>query len=83
MKTRAFWDITQCRLGGDRRFRGTYSPTIKSMNHLMLKQYAPLKRRSSPMRLHGAISQKALIFVTHVFYNTRDNSITNTKHHTW
>jgi hypothetical protein len=31
------------------------------------RQYSPLKRRSTPARLHGAISQEPLIFILHTF----------------
>jgi hypothetical protein len=30
-----------------------------------LHEYAPLKRRSTSTRLHGAVPQKAVVFVTH------------------
>jgi hypothetical protein len=50
MMATAFWDIELCSLVAvDRRFR--------------LWQLAPLKRRSTSMKLHGAISQKAAIFL--------------------
>jgi hypothetical protein len=35
----------------------------KSHMHWRWRQYAPMKRRSSTTRLHGAISQKALTFI--------------------
>jgi hypothetical protein len=50
---RAFWDIAPCSLVVDRRFIGAYC-----LHH----QAAPLKRRCTTARLHGAVSQKALIF---------------------
>jgi hypothetical protein len=32
---------------------------------ICLLEYAPLKRRSTSTRLHGAVPQKAVVFVTH------------------
>jgi hypothetical protein len=68
-KIRAFWDIASCNLVRvDRRFRYTYC-----LHHqgdlfitLMIGQY---RHRSNPTRLHGAISQKALIFKIEVHSN--------------
>jgi hypothetical protein len=52
MKLRAFWDIAPCSLVGvDRRFRGAYCL------HHQGDESSP-----TPLRLHGAISQKALVF---------------------
>jgi hypothetical protein len=48
-----FWDTVPCNLVEvDRRFRGAH-----------WRQYALLKCRSTSTRLHGAISQKPVIFV--------------------
>jgi hypothetical protein len=56
VKMTAFWDIAPCSLVDvDRRFRGAYCLHHQSNPH------RPLKRRSTPTRLHGAISQKAVI----------------------
>jgi hypothetical protein len=54
MKITAFWDVASSS-GVDRRFRGAYC-----IPHT--RQNASLNRRSTPTRLHGATSQKALIF---------------------
>jgi hypothetical protein len=61
MKSIAFLDIMPCSLVGvDRRFR--CACFIISL--LCWGQYTPLKRQSTPTRLHGAISQKLLIFTS-------------------
>jgi hypothetical protein len=41
MKMRAFWDITQCSLGVDRRFRGTYCLHHQGIEY---DEYSALKR---------------------------------------
>jgi hypothetical protein len=73
MKIRAFWDVAPCNLGVDRRLRGVYC-----LHHQGNRptQYAPLKRRSTP-RLHGAITQEALIFILDAVttWNLTRNSI--------
>jgi hypothetical protein len=57
MKMRAFWGIAPCSLVVvDRCIRGAYC----LHQH---RQFAHSKRRSTTTRLHGAISQKALIFI--------------------
>lgn len=57
MKVRVFWGIASYSFDAvDRRFRGTYYPH----HH---RDHAPLKRPSTPMRTHGAISQKTLTFI--------------------
>jgi hypothetical protein len=74
MKFRVFWDIASCSyVEVDRRFRGAYC----IHNHgdagdgdsppCWWRQYAPLKRRSTPMRLHSATSQKILNFYFMIF----------------
>jgi hypothetical protein len=67
MKMTAFLDIAECSLVVYRRFRGEYCLHNQGdKNHNSLpwwwRQYALLKRRSNTTRLHGAISQQALIF---------------------
>jgi hypothetical protein len=58
MKLRALWDTAPCSLiEVDRRFRYAYCLQPLGVS----SQYVPLKRRSTSMRLHGAISQKAVI----------------------
>jgi hypothetical protein len=42
---------------------GTGQSYILHYRGLMVEQYTPLKRRSTPTRLHGCTSQKALIFI--------------------
>jgi hypothetical protein len=55
LKMTAFSDIALCSLVEvDRRFRGGY---------FIMSDNVPLKRRSASTRLHGAVSQKAVIFV--------------------
>jgi hypothetical protein len=55
MRITALWHIAPCSLAEvDRRFRDAYY-----LHH-------PLKRRSTPTRLHVAISQKAVIFWKYV-----------------
>jgi hypothetical protein len=61
MKIRAFWDIAPCSLGVDWYFRGTYC--LQHDHPDVGGKYAPLKHGSIPARLHGAISQKAPIFM--------------------
>jgi hypothetical protein len=39
-----------------------WSPCILPLSSWWWRQYAPLKRRSTPTRLHGAVSQKTAIF---------------------
>jgi hypothetical protein len=56
LKITAFWNIAPCNLVGVARlFRCTYC-----LHH---QGDSPLKRRSSPTRLQGAVSQKTLIFI--------------------
>jgi hypothetical protein len=58
---RVFWDIAPCSLKSRPTFqRCVMSP---SSGRWWWKQYASLKRRSTPTRQHGAISQKTLIFI--------------------
>jgi hypothetical protein len=53
---KAFWDVAAHNLGeANRRFRGEYC--LYNQEELV---YAPLKRRSTSKRLHGAICQKAV-----------------------
>jgi hypothetical protein len=74
---RAFWDVAPCGLGVERRFRGAYcfynqgkvihhpddeGSTHGDMIRRPLIGAVPLKRRYFP-RLHGAVHQKALIFI--------------------
>jgi hypothetical protein len=51
MKMATFWDIAPCSCEVDGHFQ-----------RCVLPRYAPLKCRSSSTRLHGAVSQKAVIF---------------------
>jgi hypothetical protein len=61
MKMRAFWDVTPCSLVGvDRRFRGAYC-----LHHQG-------DESSSPTRLHGATSQKALTFMIVMIYSNNN-----------
>jgi hypothetical protein len=60
LKIRAFWDVAPCNLGVDRSFRGAFCLHHQGDDP---SQYAPLKRRSTPTTLHGATSQKDLIFI--------------------
>jgi hypothetical protein len=53
MKFRVFRDVALCSFVG-----------VDESSHWRLRQYVPLKRRSTP-RLHGAISQKTLNFVSY------------------
>jgi hypothetical protein len=66
MKMRALWGIEPCSLGVGRRFRCAYCLLHQgdecSHPSSWWWKYVPLERRSTPTRLHGAISQKALIF---------------------
>jgi hypothetical protein len=50
-----FWHLDPCSLVG-------IDGRIASIIRRWLRQYAPLKRRSAPTTLHGAISQKTFIF---------------------
>jgi hypothetical protein len=59
MKMAAFWDLALCSLVVDRRFRGAYCLYHQDDDSL---QFALLKRQSISMRLHSAISQKAVLF---------------------
>jgi hypothetical protein len=55
---RAFRDVAPCSLFGvDRCFR------CDDSSPWWWRQYASLKRRCTPTRLHGAVSQKVLIFI--------------------
>jgi hypothetical protein len=61
MKIIAFWDIAPCSLVEiDRRFRGVY---CLHQGDGLWRQYASLKRRSTSVRLHGAVFQKAIILI--------------------
>jgi hypothetical protein len=54
MKVTAFWKLALCSLVEiDRPFTGAYCP----------HQHGDLKRRSTSTKLHGAMSQKAVIFI--------------------
>jgi hypothetical protein len=58
----AFWDIVPCSLIEiDVSEVRTASITMAIV--LMMNQYAPLKRRSTSMRLHGTFPQKSVIFI--------------------
>jgi len=70
MKIRAFWDVAPCSLGVDRRFRGAYCLHHQGVDRW--RQYAPLKRRSTSTRLHGATSQMTTLFVRKVGVNCLD-----------
>jgi hypothetical protein len=50
MKARSFWDISLCGIG----------PTIQRC--VLPPSSGMMKRRSTPTRVHGATSQKDLIF---------------------
>jgi len=52
-----FWDVLSCKMIVDRRFRGAYC-----LHYQGWRRYAPLKRRSTPMGLHGATCQKTVNF---------------------
>jgi hypothetical protein len=66
MKIRAFWDAAPCNLvGADRRFKGAYCL------HHQGDRWALLKCQYNPTRLHGATSQKAVIFLLN-FYSDCD-----------
>jgi hypothetical protein len=45
------------------KMRAFWDMASCSLITLTMEQYTPLKRRSAPTRLHGALSQKALFFV--------------------
>jgi hypothetical protein len=60
MKIRAFWDAA------DRHIRSAYHLHHQGDD----EQYAPLKRWSTPRRLHGATSQKALFFTICTVHQT-------------
>jgi hypothetical protein len=63
VKVRAFCDVAPCSpVGLDRRFRGAYRLNYHGDSPCWWRQYAPLKRRSTPT-LHGATSQKAPLFI--------------------
>jgi hypothetical protein len=60
---KAFWDIAPCTLVGiHRSFRGVHCLHHRS-SPWWWRQYALLKLRCTPTRLHGAIFQKAFIFI--------------------
>jgi hypothetical protein len=64
MRNRAFWDIVPSSLFGvDRSFRTACCLHQQGLITLIIEQHAPLKCWSTPTRLQGAISQKALIFI--------------------
>jgi hypothetical protein len=66
MKITVFWDIAPCSLvEGDWRLRGACCLHHQGLHSLpsWWRQYTPLKRCSTSMRLHGAVSQKAVIFM--------------------
>jgi hypothetical protein len=68
----ALWDIASCNLiEVDQSFRGAYC----------FHQYAPLKHKSTSLRLHGAISQKAVIFIL-ATVRTRNLTCTETAPYT-
>jgi hypothetical protein len=72
MKMWAFWDILLCSLiGVDPRFRGAYCLQHQGW---WWRQYAPLKRQSTPTRLHGTIPQKVLIFILYNVFQTCSTS---------
>jgi hypothetical protein len=68
-KMRAFWDIASCSLRLNWRFRGAYclhnqgdESRVNSLAWWWMR-YVPLKHQSTLSRLHGAISEKAVIFI--------------------
>jgi hypothetical protein len=70
VKMRACWDIAPWSLVFiDRYFRGAYCLHHQSdewpwsTSPWRRRLYTPLKRRSTPTKLDGAISQKALIYI--------------------
>jgi hypothetical protein len=65
MNIRDFWDIEQCSLVADRRFRAAYCLYNQRDEAPWLWRQSValrLKRRYTP-RLHGGVSQKTLIFL--------------------
>jgi hypothetical protein len=57
MKMNVFWNVSPCSLAEiDTRSGGDYCL------HHQDDESSPLKRRSTPTRLHGAMSQKVVIF---------------------
>jgi hypothetical protein len=65
--------IVPCSLKVDQCFRGVYCFHHQG-NHASLwwrRQYTPLKCRSTSMRLHGAISQKVVIYMHKNSYNKK------------
>jgi hypothetical protein len=63
MNIRDFWDIERRSLVADRRFRAAYCLYHqRDESPWLWRQYVHLKRRSTT-RLHGAVSQKTLIFL--------------------
>jgi hypothetical protein len=61
-KITAFWDTEPCSpVEVDRRFRDAYCLQIYS-SPWWWRQYSAAKRWRTSMRLHGAVSQKAVIF---------------------
>jgi hypothetical protein len=66
MKMPAFWAVAPCSLVEvDRRFRGAYCLLQHRPED---RQYVPLKRRSTPTRLNGAISQWTVVFTAGTDY---------------
>jgi hypothetical protein len=63
MRLTAFWDIAPYSLRVYWHFRGVYCLRHQGGLSPWWRQYVPLKRLSAPTRQHGAISQKAVMFI--------------------
>jgi hypothetical protein len=73
---RVFWDIASCSLRVERRCRGAYClpssgwsspPWSRRQSPWWWRKYARLKRRSTPTRLHGALSRRDLLVFKPLF----------------
>jgi hypothetical protein len=61
MKFKVFWNVPPCSLVTvDRRYRGAYCLHHQDDESWCMRQYAPLKRQSALMRLHGVATQKTV-----------------------
>jgi hypothetical protein len=62
-KTTAFWDIASCSLVEEIRHASIISTKEHGSSPRWLRQYAPLKHRSTLTRLRCAITQKVVVFI--------------------
>jgi hypothetical protein len=69
-----FYQTTRCNIPEDRHLLTRRRENLKSRSSLWWwRQYSPLKRRSISTELHGATSQKTVIFILAAVRNRSDD----------